>query len=82
MIGIACCPSRVAENARLSQHCDVQDAPMPVAAAAGGQQLINDLDYQGMTPLQIALKLEHIENAEVLIANGADIHIRYLLWYR
>lgn len=68
--------SRVAENARLSQYHEYSDVPDAPVHVASGQQLINDVDYQGMTPLQIALKLEHIENAEILIANGADIHIR------
>lgn len=47
------------------------DGPEAVA-----RQFINVKNSYGLTPLQIALKKEHISNAKILIANGADIAIR------
>ena len=71
---------RVAEKATFSQVFDgapSQSVSISEMPEVTGCQFINQKDSQGMTPLQIALSKENIENAIVLIENGANIDIRY-----
>ena len=69
---------RIAEKARFSVVLD--DVDLTDGSEAIARQFINVENSQGLTPLQIALKEEHISNAKILIANGADIAIRLVLY--
>ena len=75
---------RIAEKARFSRELGGFESPDSVellsftdGPVATAREFINKTDSHGMTPLQIALKKENIENAKILIANGANINIRW-----